>query len=253
MAELRPNRVKRKLEDGDVALIVQGELTPDMVELLGPIGFDGIWIEGEHGPVDFADIRDFTRAADLWGLTSVARVNLNIPGVIYRTLDQGAQAVVVPHINTAAEASAVLDAAKFAPIGSRGSYMSRQGIGVEDYYIKANDETMTMILIEDIIAVNNLEEILAVDIDVFYVAPGDLAQSMGYPGQHTHPDVQQTVDKTIARIIEAGRVAGALATDGSVEDYVDKGARLISTSYNQWLTSGAESYLGKAKTAISKR
>ena len=130
--------------------------------------------------------------------------------------------------------------------------MSRQGIGVEDYYIKANDETMTMILIEDIIAVDNLEEILAVDIDVFYVAPGDLAQSMGYPGQHNHPDVQQTVDETIARIIAAGRVAGALATDGSVEDYVEKGARLISTSYNQWLTSGAESYLDKAKAAISK-
>ena len=101
MAELRPNRVKRKLENGEVALLVQGELTPDLVEFFGPMGFDGIWIEGEHGPVDFADIRDFTRAADLWGMTSVARVNLNLPGVIYRTLDQGAQAICVPHVNTA--------------------------------------------------------------------------------------------------------------------------------------------------------
>ena len=115
LAELRPNRVKRKLDNGEVALLVQGELTPDMVEFFGPMGFDGIWIEGEHGPVDFADIRDFTRAADLWGMTSVARVNLNLPGVIYRTLDQGAQAIVVPHVNTADEARVVLDSAKFAP------------------------------------------------------------------------------------------------------------------------------------------
>ena len=251
LADLRPNRVKRKLANGEVALIVQGELTPDMVEFFGPLGFDGIWIEGEHGPVDFADIRDFTRAADLWGMASVARVNLNLPGVIYRTLDQGAQAVVVPHVNTAEEARAVLDAAKFAPIGSRGSYMSRQGIGVDDYYTKANDETMAIVLIEDIAAVQNLDEMLAVDLDVFYVAPGDLAQSMGYVGQPTHPEVQRTVDSTIARIVAAGRVAGALATDASVASYIEKGARFVSTGYNQWLTDGAKAYLDRAQAAIA--
>ena len=154
MTKLRANKVKRKLENGEVALCLQGELTPDLVEFFGPIGFDGIWIEAEHGPIDFADIRDFTRAADLWGLTSIARVNLNLPGVIYRTLDQGAQGIVVPHVNTADEARAVVNASKFAPIGSRGSYTSRQGIGVEDYFQNANDEVLTMILIEDLSLIN---------------------------------------------------------------------------------------------------
>ena len=60
MTKLRANKVKRKLENGEVALCLQGELTPDLVEFFGPIGFDGIWIEAEHGPIDFADIRDFT-------------------------------------------------------------------------------------------------------------------------------------------------------------------------------------------------
>ncbi len=253
LAELRPNRVKRKLENGEVALLVQGELTPDLVEFFGPMGFDGIWIEGEHGPVDFADIRDFTRAADLWGMTSVARVNLNLPGVIYRTLDQGAQAVVVPHVNTADEARAVLDAAKFAPIGSRGSYTSRQGIGVDGYYRKANDEVLTMILIEDIVAVENLDEILEVDIDVFFVAPGDLAQSMGHHGDMAHPEVQRTIDRAMAEIIAAGRVAGALATDASVTSYIEKGARLVSTGFPQWLTAGAQAYLDTARAAIAER
>ena len=251
MAELRPNRVKRKLENGEVALILQGELTPDLVEFFGPMGFDGIWIEGEHGPVDFADIRDFTRAADLWGMTSIARVNLNLPGVIYRTLDQGAQAVCVPHVNTADEARAVLDAAKFAPIGSRGSYTSRQGIGVDDYYHKANDEVLTIILIEDIVAVDNLDEILEVDIDVFFVAPGDLAQSMGHHGNLGHPDVQATIDRALAQIIASGRVAGALATDASAASYIEKGARLVSTSFPQWLSAGAQGYLDSARAAIA--
>ena len=89
--------------------ILGGDNSASMVDPLGPLGFDGAWIEGEHGAVDFADIPDITRACDLWGMTSEARVNANLPGVIYRTLDVGAQGVAVPHVNTADEARAVVD------------------------------------------------------------------------------------------------------------------------------------------------
>lgn len=251
MAQMRPNKVKHKLDRGEVATVLMGEMTPDLVESFGPMGFDGIWIEGEHGPIDFANIRDLTRAADLWGMTSVARVNLNLPGVIYRTLDQGAQAIVVPHVNTADEARAVVSASKFAPLGSRGSYTSRQGIGVGDYLTRANDETMAIILIEDIVAIRNLDEILSVDhIDVFFVAPGDLAQSMGLLGQPAHPEVQAMVNQAIKQIVDAGRVAGALASDTTVSNYIEIGARFISNSYTPWLSSGAESYLETLSSAI---
>ena len=244
MAELRPNRVKHKLAKGEVATVLQGELTADLVELLGPSGFDGMWIEGEHGQIDFGDMRDITRACDLWGMTSVARVNLNLPGVVYRTLDQGAQAIVMPHVNTAEEARAVVDAAKFHPIGSRGSWTSRQGIGVDDYYAKANDETAVIVLIEDIVAVRNLDEILEVDrVDVFFIAAGDLAQSMGHPGNPTHPDVLETVDGAIEQITGAGRNPGIVATNDNVESYIDKGVRLVTTSYGKWLEDGASAFL----------
>jgi 4-hydroxy-2-oxoheptanedioate aldolase len=253
LAELRPNRVKHKLAKGEVATVVMGELPPDQVEFFGPLGFDGIWIEGEHGPTDFAAIRDITRAADLWGLTSVARVSLNLPGVIYRTLDQGAQAIVVPHVNTVDEARAVVNAAKYHPLGLRGAYTSRQGIGVDDYARKANDETMALILIEDIVAIGNLSEILLVDdIDVFFVAPGDLAQTMGHLGRPDHPEVQEVVDAAIAQIIAAGRVAGALVKDATVESYIEKGARFIATSYSQWLTAGADAYLARVAAATGQ-
>ena len=250
MAELRPNRAKHKLQEGGIATIVQGEITPSMAEFFGPLGFDGVWLEAEHGPFDYGDIPDFTRACDLWGMTSVARVNLNLPGVIYRTLDQGVQAVVVPHVDSAEEAHAVVDAAKFHPLGHRGSFTSRQGIGVDDYMAKANDETMVIVLIEDIAGVHKLDEILRVDhVDVFFVAPGDLAQSMGHLGGARDPEVQKTVDAAIEQIVGAGRVAGALATTASVESYIAKGARFISTSWPAWMTAGATAYLEKVAAA----
>ena len=72
-------------------------ITADIIEYFGSYGFDGIQIENEHGAIDFADIPAMTMAADLWGMTSIVRVNLNLPGVIYRTLDVGAQGIMVPH------------------------------------------------------------------------------------------------------------------------------------------------------------
>lgn len=244
--ELRENRMKRKLDQDKIATVAGGPLTPETVELLGSYGFDGAWIEAEHGPIDFGDIPDYTRACDLWGMTSVVRVNVNLAGVIYRTLDLGAQAIVVPHINTAEEARSVVQASKFHPLGQRGMYSSRQGIGVDNYYNKANSETLSIILIEDIIAIENLSEILTVKgIDVFFVAAGDLSQSMGLMGQGSHPDVQSTVDNAITQIAKVGKVAGVIAHESTLERYVDKGARFILTPWVPWLEEGAKSYLDK--------
>ncbi len=246
MAELRNNRVKHKLANGELATVIGGYLTADLIELMGQVGFDGVWIEAEHGPVDYGDIANMTRACDVWGITSMVRINLNFHGVIYRTLDQGAQGIVVPHVNTAAEARAVVDGAKFHPIGSRGMFTSRQGLGVDRYAEKANDETLVIVLIEDIEAVNNLSEILEVDnIDVFFVAPGDLGQTMGYPGQYTHPDVVATVDRTLDQIISSGRVAGALVNDSTVDQFIAQGVRFLFNSWQPWVAAAGQSYLAR--------
>tara|TARA_Y100001960_G_scaffold89375_1_gene95963 strand:- start:100 stop:852 length:753 start_codon:yes stop_codon:yes gene_type:complete len=243
---IRKNKIKHKLSNGDIATAVMTPMpiTADLIEYMGPYGFDGVWIETEHAAIDFADIPDMTRAADLWNMTSIVRLNLNLPGVIYRTLDVGAQAIVMPHVDTKLQAEEVVKAAKFYPLGARGNYTSRQGIGVENFAQKANDETMIVVLIEDILAVNNLKEILEVDhIDVFYVAPGDLAQSMGLLGQPNHPEVLKTVDKALTQIQDAGRVAGTLVNDDSVESYLDKGVKFVTTAIAPWLEKGAKDFL----------
>lgn len=245
---MRENRAKHKLERGETVVCLSGHNSTHMIDQLGQIGFDAIWIEGEHGPVDFADIPDLTRACDLWDMTSVVRVNQNNAGIIYRTFDVGTQGIVVPHINSAAEAKAVVDAAKFHPIGNRGMFTSRQGYGVPDYVHKANDETLVVILIEDIIAVNNLEEILTVDnIDVFFVAPSDLAQTMGHLGGLQHPDVLATIDKALGQIVAAGRTAGTLVDDDNVEHYLGKGVRFLLTGWFDWVASGAQMFKTRLK------
>jgi 4-hydroxy-2-oxoheptanedioate aldolase len=244
---IRPNRIKQKLAAGEVAVILSGAANADTIDQLGPIGADGFWLEGEHGPVDFGDISDLTRACDLWGATSVLRLSHNEYGDIYRALDRGAQAIVIPHVNTKAEAQNVVDAAKFAPIGKRGMFTSRQGYGVPNYLEVANDNTLLIVLIEDIVAVNNLDEILTVDhIDVFFVAPSDLASSMGHIGNAGHKDVQDVLDGAIKKIVAAGKTAGTLAVDGNVEHYAQLGVKCFMTGVQPWIEAGAKNYMAKA-------
>ncbi len=245
--ELRPNRIKRKLAAGEIAIIGSGFTHPDDIDAIGPLGFDGAWLEGEHGASDAAEMGNLTRACDIWGITSVARVNRNDQGLIYRTLDRGAQAIVVPHINTKAEAENVVQGGKFAPAGQRGLFTSRQGYAVDNYFQKANDETSLIVLIEDIAAYDNLDEILEVDhIDAFFVAPSDFAASMGHIGNIGHPDVQAKIDGSIEKIVKSGRTAGTLATTENVAHFVDLGVKLFMVSVLPWVGAGLQQFRSKA-------
>ena len=245
---MRENRVKRQLQAGQTAIAVSGHHNADMIDFLGQFGFDGVWLEGEHGPVDWDAIGDMSRACDLWGMASVTRVNNNDPGTIMRALDRGTMGIVVPHVNTREAAEQAMKSAKYAPVGYRGMFGGRQSFGVPDYFQHANDQTLIVVLIEEIDAVNNLAEILAVDdIDVFFVAPADLAQTMGHIGNHTHPDVQATIDKALAQIIAAGRTAGTLATDDNIERYRDAGVRFFLTGWTNWVSQGAKAFLQRVR------
>jgi 4-hydroxy-2-oxoheptanedioate aldolase len=246
---IRANRVKQKLAAGQVATILAGTNDPDLIDQLGTLDVDGIWLEGEHGAVDYADLGNLTRACDLWGKTSVVRVMDNDYATIYRTLDRGAQGIVVPHVNTRAEAEAAVDAAKFAPLGKRGMFTSRQGFGVDDYFKTANDQSVLIVLIEDIAAVKSLDEIVKVDhVDVFFVAPSDLATSMGQIGNMGHPEVQRTIDGALTKIVQAGRVAGTLVNAGNVERYTRMGVRVVMTSFFPWIQAGVKDLVERAAT-----
>ncbi len=243
MSNIRPNLAKQKLAAGECVLAIQGLVTSDMIDQIGPTEADAVWIEGEHGAVDFEEIGDHSRACDLWGKTSIVRVNSQDFGLIYRTLDRGAQGIVAPHVNTREQAEAVVQSSKFGPVGRRGMYASRQGFGVADYAKIANDHTLIIALIEDIEAVRNLDEILSVEhIDCFFVAPNDLAQSMGHVGEVNHPEVQATMSETIRRISAAGRAPGVPGQSDTVEMYRELGARFFLAKAEEWINQGIKSF-----------
>ncbi len=227
MAAIRPNKAKDKLKSGGVVTTISGLASSDIIDFLGPMGFDAAWLETEHGSVTWDQLGDMTRACDLWGVTPITRVTSNEPWLITRTLDRGSMGIVVSHVNSKEAAEKAAQSAKYAPIGYRGMFGGRQSFGVADYFHQANDQTMVVVLLEEAEALRNLDEILQVDnIDVFFVAPSDLAQTMGHIGNPGHPDVQRAIDESIARIISAGRVPGTLANDENISDYLAKGSSL---------------------------
>ncbi len=242
------NTAKAKLKAGKPLSVINPTYTSGgLVELLGRQGFDVIFIDCEHGPAGWDEVEDMVRAAELVSVTPIVRVQSHDVSVITRALDRGAGGVQVPHVNTRKEAEEVVRNAKFAPIGHRGFAGGRSAFGekMAEYTKRANDETMVIVMLEEVEALRNLDEILKVDhIDVFFVAPGDLAQSMGFPGRMDHPEVQAAIDGAVARIRAAGRAPGVLATPATVGAYLEKGALFLYVSLAAVLDSGAKSFVG---------
>jgi len=250
MPTIRPNRAKEKLAAGQAVTTISGLSSSEIIDFMGPLGFDAAWIEGEHGSVTWEQLGDMTRACDLWGMTSITRVTANEPWLITRTLDRGSMGIVVPHVNTKEDAEKAAKSAKYAPLGYRGMFGGRQSYGVGDYFHQANNQTMVIVLMEEDVALKNLDEILGVDdIDVFFVAPSDLAQTMGHIGNPGDPEVQKAIDDAIAKIIAAGRVAGTLVNDENVARYLEQGVRFTMTSWNAWVARGGAAFLEKAAGA----
>ena len=158
--------------------------------------------------------------------------------------------IVVPHINSGEAAEQAAQSTKYSPLVNRGKFGGRQSFGVGDYFHQANDQTLVVVLLEEVEALANLDEILAVpDIDVYFVAPSDLSQTMGHIGNAGHPEVLEAVDQAIAKIVGAGKVAGTLVNDGNVEAYARKGVQYLMTSWNSWVARSAAEFIQKAGNA----
>ena len=218
---MRENRMKSLISAGKPAFGVSVQFpSPEIVEMIGQLGFDWVMLDAEHGSITPDNIGPLVMAAELHGITPIVRPEVNSPAVINKYLDRGVMGVQVPHVNTADEARAAVEACLFHPGGKRGLGGGRMadfgfGIATTDYVKQANEQMLVCVQIEDVEAVANLDEILAVEgIDVFFIGPTDLAQSMGFPGQNGHPDVQKLVQETFRRIHAAGRASG---TPGAAE------------------------------------
>ncbi|MCH7642604.1 MAG: 2-dehydro-3-deoxyglucarate aldolase, partial [Chloroflexi bacterium] len=184
------NHMKAKIKAGEPVFGISIMFpSPHLVEIIGLLGFDWVLIDCEHGSMTVESVEILALAAERHGMAAIVRPEVNRPDLIARYLDRGCMGVQIPHVITRADAEAAVRAVKFAPEGMRGL---ARGTRAGDYgflgdgpdMVKAlNDETLVCIQIEDREALDNLDEILEADgVDVFFVGPSDLSQSLGHPG-----------------------------------------------------------------------
>lgn len=219
MSQIRTNRIKKMIKAGIPAYGVSIQFpSAEIVEMIGQLDFDWVMLDAEHGSITPDNITPMIMAAEIRGITPIVRPEKNDPALINKYLDRGAMGVQIPHVNTAEEARAVVAACLYNPLGTRGLGGGRMadfgwGTVTSEYVKDANREMLICVQIEDVAAVDNLDEILEVpDIDVFFVGPTDLAQSMGHPGDNDNSEVQALVKKTFDRIHRAGQASGTPGT-----------------------------------------
>lgn len=171
-----------------------------IAEIVADAGFDWLWIDMEHGPLDLLHVEAMLRAKG--GAAAIVRAPANDPVWIKRILDTGADGVLLPHVDSAAEARAAVAAAFYPPRGLRSFGVSRaHGYGprMDQYLQSSPDETTVMVQIESAAAVRDIDAILTTDgVDAAVIGPFDLSGSLGHLGDITHPEVQAAIDAVLA-------------------------------------------------------
>ncbi len=248
------NPVKEKLNAGK---IVYGCFVPTTsaldVEILAVAGFDFALLDSEHGPLSPESAYPMILAAEARGMAAFARVGQNDKQVILKFLDIGVTGVMIPQINDAAQAARAIEATRYWPGGTRGLAGGRTfdwGLNeaAADLVPQLNERILTMIQFEHIDALQNLDEILAVPgLDVLFVGPNDLAQSMGFPGQPGHPEVTKIADQVVARARARGvKLGTTTVTVGAAKAAADRGFDMIVPNSPGMLATAARAFIDGA-------
>jgi 4-hydroxy-2-oxoheptanedioate aldolase len=247
----RTNHMKEKIARGEAALGCSVMFpSPQVAEMLGHAGFDWVLIDCEHGSASLADVEVMAMACDAAGITPIARPRTNSAADIQSVMDRGVMGVQVPHVNTAEDARRAVAAVRFGPGAARGLAAGTRpdswGLGARmpDFAARANAQTLVCVQLEHAEAIANVEAILAVEgIDVFFIGPSDLSQSMGYPGNPKAPPVARAIEQTLARIVAAGRAPGMPATAEALPEVLGLGCRYVYTHLPRLIGAGAAAYL----------
>jgi 2-keto-3-deoxy-L-rhamnonate aldolase RhmA len=234
-ALLAQNRVVRVFLMGQLCL-------PKLVEMVAwHGGFDAVWFDQEHTGLTTPQIEDAARAARGSGLDCFVRLPPTDYAAVMRPLEAGAGGVMASMVRSVREVENLLTWTKFHPRGLRGV----NGSGVDgrygaypaaDYYRRANAETFVAVQIEHVDAVEQVERIAAVpDVDLLFIGPADLSQSMGIPGEWEHQRVWQAVER-VANAARANNVPWAILPKdaGHARRCVELGARMLSLGVDTW-------------------
>jgi 4-hydroxy-2-oxoheptanedioate aldolase len=247
-----PNRFKAALKAKQPQIgLWLGLADSYAAELSAGAGFDWLLIDGEHAPNDIRSILAQLQAIAPYPVSTVVRPPIGEIHRLKQLLDIGAQTILVPMIDTADHAQAMVAAVRYPPEGVRGvgSSLARASAfsRIPDYLQTAEREVCLLLQVESRQALANLPEILAVDgVDGIFIGPADLAAALGHLGNPGHKDVQDIVEGALTRIIRAGRAAGILTAEETLaKRYLELGATFVAVGTDVLLLSRATSALAK--------
>jgi 4-hydroxy-2-oxoheptanedioate aldolase len=255
------NRFKQALALGQPQIGLWLALAdPYAAEMVAGVGYDWLLIDGEHAP---NDVR--TTLAQLQAIDSaqhalpqlptqaVARVPVGATALIKQYLDIGVQTILVPMVNTAAQAEQLVQAMRYPQADGQGGV---RGMGSAlarasrwqrhpNYIHEANAQVCLLVQAETVEALHNLDAIAATPgVDGVFIGPADLSASMGHPGNPGHPDVQAAMLDAVARILAAGKAPGILATtDAQARHWLGAGVQFVAVGVDTMLLSAAASEL----------
>ncbi len=217
MKKVFENHVKRMLKEGKKTAGAWLHLcSPFSAEIMSGAGFDWLMIDMEHGPGDVLTLISQLQAMNGSDAIPLVRAPWNDFVAIKQILDAGTYGVMIPYVNSKADAESAVKACKYPPEGIRGIAGSPRAAGYgqrgKEYFLRANDEILIIVQIETAQAVSNLDEILAVQgIDVIFIGPMDMATSMGHLGNPGHPEAQAMIATAEAKVLKAKKVLGTIS------------------------------------------
>ena len=204
------------LQDGKLTAGAWLQMTSPMsAELMARAGFDWLMIDMEHAPGDYLNLAAQIQAMGATDCVPLVRAPWNDPVAIKRILDTGAMGVLVPYVNSGEEAQNAVAACKYPPEGVRGvagspraAYFGQNSMA---YLKHANREILVIVAIETGEAITNLDVILeTVGLDGVFIGPMDLATSMGYFGDPSHPEVQEAISQIEEKTLKTGKFLGTV-------------------------------------------
>jgi len=226
------SNLRRRLQQGELLLGTIVTLnSSEVTELLAEVGFDWLFLDAEHAPLEASGLQAMLQAAGQ-KVACVIRVPALDEAAIKHALDSGAGGVIVPQVHSAEQAAHAVQWARYPPAGTRGLGFARAqhyGFQITEYLQQANEQTLVVIQAESAEAVRNIEAIVRVPgLDAVLIGPYDLSASLGQPGDLDHPDVRQAIARITHACQGAGMPLGIFGlTAAAVRPYMAQGFRLI--------------------------
>lgn len=229
------SNLKQRLKNGEVCVgPFFKTLNQNMVEMMGFAGYDFIIVDNEHANFGHVDIENIIRAADGVGLDSIIRIPSGSEEHVLHSLDSGAIGIQVPSLRTVEEVKAMAPHTKYYPEGHRGINTGQRAakygfMDGKEYFKLANENTLVVVHVENLDMAKQVDKLCAIpEVDVVFIGPADLSQSMGMPMQTSAPEVVAVIDEIIEKIKASGKIVGIwVGNEKDAARYIEKGARYL--------------------------